>query len=123
MNTNYRITDRGDHLRVDFFGTIGFADIAGAIQAQAEIPGFNQRNDIWVFRDVVVDLNFDRLDDLTALVQQVNADGAFSTRTAIVADPGFNAAVGEMWLQTVSSLPWDIAMFENEDEALAWIGA
>ncbi len=123
MSTKYVISDRGDHLRVEFHGSIGFADIADAIRAQAEWPGFNQRNDIWIFRDVVVDMQFDKLDDVTALVRQVNADGGFSARTAIVADAGFNAAVGEMWLQTASGLPWDIAMFESEDEALAWIGA
>ena len=118
------ITRKGDVFHVAFPpGSIFGPELAlKAIQREIELDDGEGKNDIWDFRGCHIDGTL-MYNAVIGIVSHVKAlrEGHWHRKTAIIVDQDFQFGMARMYGALVEGLPFEVQVFRDEQEALAWL--
>ena len=117
----FHISDTEKYLKVEFNGQMDLPTITRAINATMDRPDYPHRNDIWVLEGSDLALQFENLAQITEMIKGRYPVNATRTKTALVASPGFNASIAQLWIESAQVLPQEIKMFSGLKPAEDWV--
>ena len=85
------------------------------------LPEFSQKNDIWVFRESPITLNYVDLHKLKEYIEEIYPEDVNRKKTAIVVATGLQSAMATFFLEIAKDLPFEIKVFSDFEAAEDWI--
>lgn len=117
----YRISSPGEFILVQFSEEILYPQVVSAVEETMAREDYSRLNDIWVLDGKLVDIRLDQFDLIVQAVQKVYPSNAKRSKTALVASSGFIEAIAREFLKAADSLPQELRLFSNLDEAKDWV--
>ena len=117
----FAINKKNNYLLVEFKTDVTFEVICQAIHMVMQHPEYKNLNDIYVFNDLPVYLEYENLEEITRIFERSYPEEATRDKTAIIVTSPFSKALAEMWKGMASRLPYEVGIFEELDEAVEWV--
>ncbi len=122
---NFDIEDRQKYVYIRFARVpLTIEILRDALEKELLTDNKRFLNNVWDIRDVesTMDIDFDKL---SRFVRTLNDPGLkrWQLKTAIVVDTEAVFGVSRMYQSLAADLPFEVQVFDNEDEALEWLVA
>jgi len=118
---NYEIEIFETHNEVRISGLVSIELVRSIISDLVKTPDFPRRQAIWILADDVSPPPFPDFAVITEEVRQVLQPDLTDKRVALVVGGGLIRALVEMFRREAVSLPLQLQIFLNRDEALSWV--
>lgn len=109
------------HNEIRVNGAIELGLVRAIMEDLSRTPDFPRRQAIWIISDDVTPPPFHDFTLIIDMVREMLLPGDIGKRVAMVVAGGLNRALVEMFRREAVSLPLQLRVFLNRDEALAWI--
>lgn len=100
---------------------IYFWDILQALRKLFLMPEFQMMNDLWIFREGMLDFDFSDLYKIKDLVEKTYPPEATGEKTALVVETGIQQGLAESYASIGRHLPREIRVFSDLAAAEEWI--
>jgi hypothetical protein len=107
---------------VNIEGT-GSREIVEVLKEAYAFPGYHGRNSLWVFGPKSFRVQLGELMEITKFIRKNYSDDRPRTKRAMVVPPGLNAGFAKVWTEMAPNLPFEVKVFHDEEEAVAWLKA
>jgi hypothetical protein len=115
-----KITVKKDYILVEP-KKVDYWEIWEGIGKVRNLPEFSEKNDIWVFHEGPIELNYVDLHKLKDFVKEIYPEKAKRSKTAIVVESGLQSAMALIFTQIAENLPFEIKVFFDLQAAENWI--
>ena len=85
------------------------------------LPEFPEKNNIWVFNEGQIKLNYEDLYKLNDYIKEIYPEKMTRIKTAIVVETGVQSALAILFSQIAENLPLEIKVFTDFQAAEYWI--
>lgn len=119
----FEIRETESYIMVSATGACDLKEILTTIEQEFAMASFPRLNDIWVFDDKPIAIQFVDLEVITRFVAAICPQGTTRTKSALVAPEGLNGALLQMWASTAEVLPYEVKVFSNITDAEDWLAA
>jgi len=116
-----KITIRKNHIVLEPREGTSLHEIRGGLARLYYIPGFPDKNRIWVFREGPEDITVEDLQGLKEFVEENYPEHASIRKTAIVIETGFQAHMAATFQRIAADLPYEIRVFTDIESAEEWV--
>ncbi|MBN2310167.1 MAG: STAS/SEC14 domain-containing protein [Candidatus Hydrogenedentes bacterium] len=99
--------------------------VSKAIRAEFDLPEYPERNDLWDLRGTVMTRAIDS-DSLSLIVEFISAEfpaESHHRKTALVVDTDLAFGIARMFQMLGDELPFEVEIFKDAAEAVAWLEA
>jgi len=100
---------------------VNFWDIFMTLGKFVSKPEFQDKNDIWLLSDGMVNLNFSDLQKINDFLRENIPKFAIGKKSAIVASTGFQRGLVETFVTVWKEYPRKIKVFSDLKEAEEWL--
>ena len=115
------ITTRDVYILVEPSKGINFLEVLHGLAKLLSMPEFQNRNDIWVFRDGKMDITYADLYKIKEYVIKNFPRTSHVRKTAIVVETGLQKSLVELYAKMEEELPHEIRIFSDLKSAEEWI--
>lgn len=98
-----------------------FRQIRSGLARLYYVPGFPEKNRIWLFRDGPENITDQDLESLRDFIQENYPLGAKQNKTAIVIESEFQANMASALKRLLADLPFQIQVFTDIRAAQKWV--
>ena len=110
------------YISVTFNETPSLTELSELIISMYKKPGYATRNAIWIFNNHVPGIHIDEFSYIESHIQMLFPPDATRTKTAIVASPGLNNTIAQLWKDHAQAhLPYEIEVFPDLSSAQVWV--
>jgi hypothetical protein len=120
MNIAPKITVKKDYILVEH-KEVDFGEIWKHIEKLRDFHEFSEKNDIWVFHENSLKLDYDDLHNLKEFLKEVYPKNVTKSKTALVVTPGLESVMALLCSQTAGDFPFEIKVFTDFQAAENWI--
>ena len=115
------IIPKEDYILVKPPAGVDFWDIYMTIGKLVPLPEYQEKNDIWLFRDGNVSLDYSDLQKLKDFSKENIPQKAKGKKTAIVVSTGFQRGLAESFAAVDEKHPRQMRVFSDLKEAEDWV--
>jgi len=115
------IVPKEDYILVKPPAGVNFWDIFMTIGKLLPMPEYQEKNDIWIFRDGGVTLNFSDLQKLKDFSRENIPKKAKGKKTALVVSTGFQRGLAESFATVGEKHPRQLMVFSDLKKAEDWV--
>ena len=116
-----KINSTDEYIIVEFSKGMDFWEIMEGIHKICSMPGFKDKNDIWVFRDGQLIILYADLYDLKNWVEKFYPKVPKAQKTAIVTATGIQHSLATLYSDICQDLPRKIRVFSDLKSAEDWV--
>ena len=116
-----KITTRENYILVEPSKGVDFLEILAGIAKLLSMPEFQDKNDIWVFREGKMDIAYSDLFKIREYVKINIPKYSKEKETAIVVETGMQRSLAELYAKIEEDLPHVIKVFSDFKSAVEWI--
>ena len=110
-----------DHILVKPPEDINVWNILQAIGKIFSMPEFQEKNDIWIFREDKLNLEFPDLYKIKKFAEENYPETSKGKKSAIVSEPGLTQSIAVLFSDIGKDLPREIRVFSDFKSAHDWI--
>jgi hypothetical protein len=100
---------------------VDFGEICEGIAKIRNLPELSEKNNIWVFHEGPIKLDYVDLYKLKDFVREICPKNGNKSKTAIVVNSGIQSAMALLFSQIAENLLFEIKVFFNLQDAIDWI--
>jgi hypothetical protein len=115
------ITIKKDYILIEPKAGIDLREIQQGVARLFYVKEIPEHNRIWVFREGPINLSYDDLPRLKDIVKQNYPEDSRINKTAIVVNPGMQAALAEAFAKIAGDLPQTFKVFSSLADAEEWV--
>ncbi|MBW2441544.1 MAG: hypothetical protein JRH12_13790 [Deltaproteobacteria bacterium] len=116
-----KFIDCNDYILIESPTGMDFWEIMEGITKLISMPGFKNKNDIWVFTSGQIRMAYADLYTIKNLVEEICSKNSKGTKTAIVVKNGLQQTLGIYYSDIGKDLPRKIRVFSELESAKNWI--
>jgi len=118
----YTIINEAAYIMVTFNGYASFSALLDAFLRIAEMPGYERKNRIWIFRqNDEASLSLSTISSVIPIIMEIDPQKKKKSKVAIVLQNGFQSTVARLFTQGEKTGARDIDLFGNLDSAVRWV--
>jgi hypothetical protein len=121
IKEDIEIITKEDYILVKPPAGVNFWELFMTIGKLLPMPDYQEKNDIWLFRDGSVSLNFSDLQKLKDFSRKNIPKQAKGKKTAIVVSTGFQRGLAESFATVHEKHPREMRVFSDLKEAEEWV--
>ena len=100
---------------------INFWEILIGFSKLLSMPEFQDKNDLWIFRDGNIDFQYSDLDKIKDFAQKYYPKNNNGKKTAIVVETVLQRSLAELYAEIGKDLPRELGIFSDFKSAEDWI--
>lgn len=116
-----KITANQDYILVEPSAGLDYWEILEGISKVFSMPDFKYKNDVWVFREGQVKIQYTDLYKVKDSVRVLYPKDSIGSKTAIVAETGIQQSLAKLYSGIGKDLPREIRVFSDLKSATDWI--
>ena len=120
MNISPKITVKRDYILTEH-KEVDFGEIWEGIEKVRDLPESSEKNDIWVFHETRINLDYVDLHNLKEFAKEIYPIKVIKSKTAIVVESDIQSAIALLFSQISENLPFEIKVFNDFQVAEDWI--
>ena len=115
-----KITVKKDYILTEH-KEVDFGEIWEGIEKLQDLPESSEKNDIWVFQEVVIKLDYVDFHNLKEFAKEIYPKKLIKNKTAIVVGSSIQPTLALLFSQISKNLPLEIRVFTDFQAAKDWI--
>lgn len=115
-----KITIKRDYILTEH-KEVDFGEIWEGIEKLRYLPESSEKNDIWVFQESRVKLDYVDLHNLKVFAKEIYPKKIAKSKTAIIVESGIQTVIALLFSQISENLPFEIKVFTDFQAAKDWI--
>jgi hypothetical protein len=120
--TMYTIINEAAYIIITFNDHLSFSALLDAFLRIAELPGYEYKNRIWIFRqNDEASLSLSTISSVIPVIMGLDPQKKRKSKVAIVLQNGFHSAVTGLFAQEGKTGARHIDLFSNLDSAVQWV--
>ena len=116
-----KIKTREDYILVEPSKGIDLLEVLFGLYKLLSMPEFQDRNDVWVFREGKMNIAYSDLYKIKEYVKNNSPKFSKEKKTAIVVETGMQRSLAELYAEIEGDLSHEIRVFSDFTSAEEWI--
>ena len=121
IHSEVEITPKENYILVKPPPGVDFWGIYATIGKLVQMPEYQDKNDIWLFREGSMNLTFSEFQTLKEFSRKSIPKSARGKKTAIVVSTGFQSGVAEQFVADGEKYAREIRIFSDFKDAEDWV--
>ena len=117
----YEISSQENYLLVNIQNNFDSQQAISAIKELFSRDDYSDRNDIWNIGAKIVNLSFQELEVIAKTISYIYPSNATRSKTAFVVTSLFPTAMASEFIKFAKTLPYELRIFDNLEEAEQWL--